>query len=57
MGLEKTKVIHRIIINKDNPDIVYVAAMAHPGALMKNVECTRLMDGGVSWKRILLSMD
>lgn len=30
MGLENTKVIHRIIINKDNPDIVYVAAMGSP---------------------------
>ena len=27
MGLEKTKVIHRVVVHRDNPDVVYAGAL------------------------------
>lgn len=53
MGLENTKVIHRIIINKDNPDIVYAAAMGSPWGPTNERGVYKTIDGGITWKRIL----
>ena len=53
MGLRKTKVIHRILINPDNPNIVYAGAQ---GAAWGNSEergVFKTTDGGKTWKKIL----
>lgn len=57
MGLKETKVIHRIIIHRDNPDIVYVGASGT--AWGKNPErgVFRTKDGGKTWEKILYSND
>ncbi|MGB0864110.1 MAG: WD40/YVTN/BNR-like repeat-containing protein [Saprospiraceae bacterium] len=57
MGLEKTRVIHRIIIDKTNPDIVYVAALG--SAWGKNAErgVYKTTDGGKTWKKTLYIND
>lgn len=57
MGLENTRTIHRIIIDKNNPDIVYVAA---PGSAWgKNEErgVYKTTDGGKTWEKILYIND
>ncbi len=53
MGLEKTRVIHRIIIHKDNPNIVYVGAMGPAWGDSKDRGVYRTKDGGKTWEQIL----
>lgn len=53
MGLEKTKTIHRIIIHRDNPDIVFAAAMGSPWGPHEERGVFKTTDGGKSWKKIL----
>ena len=53
IGLELTQHIARVIIDPNNPDIVYVAAQ---GALYSNSTergIYKTTDGGLSWKKIL----
>lgn len=57
MGLEKTKVIHRIIVNKDNSDIVHVAAMGSPWGAHPDRGVYRTTDGGLTWKKVLYVND
>ncbi|MGI9530816.1 WD40/YVTN/BNR-like repeat-containing protein [Lutimonas sp.] len=53
MGLEKTRNIHRIVIDRDNPDIVYVAAIGSPWGEHKERGVFKTTDGGKTWKNIL----
>ena len=53
MGLEQTKTIHRIIIHRDNPDIVYVAALGSAWGANKERGVFRTKDGGKTWDKIL----
>ena len=53
MGLEKTRNIHRIIIDRDNPDIVYVAAIGSPWGEHTERGVFKTVDGGKTWKNIL----
>ena len=53
MGLEKTRNIHRIIVDRDNPDIVYVAAIGSPWGEHPERGVYKTTDGGVTWKKIL----
>ncbi len=57
MGLENTKVIHRIIVHRDNPDVVYVAAMGAPWGKSDDRGVYRTDDGGKNWKKILYIND
>ena len=43
MGLEKTRHIHRIIVDPTNPNIVYVAAIGSPWGSIQNVEFSKLL--------------
>jgi len=53
MGLEKTRNIHRIIVDRDNPDIVYVAAIGSPWGEHPERGVFKTVDGGKTWKKIL----
>ncbi len=53
MGLENTKVIHRIIIHRDNPEVVYAAAMGSPWGPNPERGVYRTTDGGKNWEKIL----
>ncbi|MCA0932542.1 hypothetical protein LCM02_08765 [Lutimonas saemankumensis] len=53
MGLEKTRNIHRIIVDRDNPDIVYVAAIGSPWGEHPERGVFKTRDGGKTWKKIL----
>ena len=53
MGLEKTRNIHRIIIDRDDPNTVYVAAIGSPWGEHPERGIFKTTDGGQSWKKIL----
>lgn len=55
MGLKETKVIHRIIIHRDNPDIVYVGASGTAWGTNPERGVFRTKDGGKTWEKILYS--
>jgi photosystem II stability/assembly factor-like uncharacterized protein len=57
MGLEKTKNIHRIIIDPTNPNILYVAAIGNPYGPNADRGVFKSMDGGETWNKILYSND
>lgn len=53
VGLEKTRHIHRVIVNPYNPNIVYVAAIGNPWADSEHRGVYKTSDGGKNWERIL----
>ncbi len=53
VGLENTQNIHRIIVHRDNPDIVYVGAMGSIWGPNPERGVYRTEDGGKSWEHIL----
>ncbi len=55
MGLEKTRHIHRIIVDPTNPDIVYVGAIGSPWGAHKERGVYKTTDGGKTWKQILFN--
>jgi len=57
MGLKKTRNIHRIIIDPNNPDIVYAGAIGNPYAENADRGLYKSIDGGESWKLILHTND
>ncbi len=57
MGLEKTRHIHRIIIDPKNPNTIYVAAIGSPWGEHPERGVFKTTDGGATWKRILFVDD
>lgn len=57
MGLEKTKNIHRIIIDPNNPNTVYVAAIGNPYSEHPERGVYKTVDGGETWNLILHTND
>ena len=53
MGLQKTRHIHRIIIDPTNPNTVYVGAIGSPWGEHKERGVYKTIDGGKTWKQIL----
>jgi photosystem II stability/assembly factor-like uncharacterized protein len=53
IGLEATRHIHRILVNPDQPNIVYVAAIGNPWADSEHRGVYKTSDGGKTWKNIL----
>ena len=53
MGLEKTRHIHRIVIDPTNPDVVYVGAIGSPWGDHPERGIFKTTDGGKTWKKIL----
>ncbi len=53
LGLEKTKTIHRIIVDPVNPDVVYVGALGDPFTPNEDRGLYKTTDGGQSWNKIL----
>lgn len=52
-GLEKTGRIGRIVIDPQNPAIVFAAAMGHCDGPQEERGVFRTMDGGKTWERVL----
>jgi photosystem II stability/assembly factor-like uncharacterized protein len=57
MGLEKTRNLHRILIDPNNPDVVYAAAIGNPYAEHPERGVYKTTDGGQTWNRILYTND
>ena len=53
IGLESTEVISAIIVDPNDPEVVYVAAMGHVWAPNPERGVFKTADGGRTWKRIL----
>jgi photosystem II stability/assembly factor-like uncharacterized protein len=57
MGLEKTICIHRIVIDPQNPNTVYAAAIGNPYAEHPERGVFKTTDGGETWNKILYTND
>jgi photosystem II stability/assembly factor-like uncharacterized protein len=57
MGLEKTRNIHRIVIDPTNPNTVYAAAIGNPYGIHSERGVYKTTDGGETWQRILYTND
>ena len=57
MGLKETKLIHRVIIHRDNPEIVFVAALGSAWGENSERGVFRTTDGGKTWEKILYVND
>jgi photosystem II stability/assembly factor-like uncharacterized protein len=53
MGLEKTRHIHRVIVDPTNPDIVYAAAIGSPWGEHPERGVYKTTNGGLTWTKIL----
>jgi photosystem II stability/assembly factor-like uncharacterized protein len=53
MGLEATKNIHRIIVHRDNSDVVFAGAMGSVWGPNPERGVYKTSDGGKTWKRVL----
>ncbi len=53
LGLEKTKLIHRILIDPTDSDIVYVAALGSAWGENPERGIYKTTDGGQNWEKIL----
>jgi photosystem II stability/assembly factor-like uncharacterized protein len=57
MGLEKTKNIHRILIDPLHPQTVYAGVIGNPYAPHPERGVFKTTDGGATWERILYTND
>jgi photosystem II stability/assembly factor-like uncharacterized protein len=53
IGLEDTRQISRIVIDPQNPEIVYVGALGHAYGPNKERGVYKSVDGGANWTRVL----
>ncbi len=53
LGLDQTRNIHRILIDPDNPDVVYVGAQGPAWGETETRGVFKSTDGGKTWQKIL----
>jgi len=53
MGLKETRHISRIVIDRENPNTVYVAALGHLWGKNKERGIFKTTDGGKTWEKVL----
>jgi photosystem II stability/assembly factor-like uncharacterized protein len=53
MGLEKTRNIHRIIVDAENPNTVFVGAIGSPWGEHPERGVFKTTDGGKTWNKVL----
>jgi photosystem II stability/assembly factor-like uncharacterized protein len=53
VGLKDSRAIGKVIINPQNPDIVFVAALGHPFGPNAERGVFRSADGGKTWNKVL----
>ncbi len=57
VGFQGTKIIHRIVINRDNPNIVTVAALGSAWGASDERGIFKTTDGGKTWRKTLYIND
>jgi photosystem II stability/assembly factor-like uncharacterized protein len=57
IGLEDTRHIAKVLIDRQDPDLVFVAAMGHAFGPNKERGVFRSTDGGKSWQKVLYRDD
>lgn len=57
MGLEKTRNIHRIVVDAQNPNTVYAGAIGSPWGIHPERGVFKTTDGGKTWRKILYVND
>ncbi len=55
MGLEKTRHIHRVVVDPTNPNTIYVAAIGSPWGEHPERGVFKTTDGGKTWNKILFA--
>lgn len=55
MGLEKTRNIHRVVIDPTNPNVVYAGVIGNPYAEHPERGVYKTTDGGETWNRVLFT--
>ncbi|AXT50578.1 hypothetical protein D1818_06935 [Aquimarina sp. BL5] len=55
MGLEKTRHIHRVIVDPTDPNTVYVAAIGSPWGEHPERGVFKTTDGGETWNKVLFA--
>ncbi|MDV7395151.1 hypothetical protein RZS08_27440, partial [Arthrospira platensis SPKY1] len=53
MGLKETRLIHRILIHRDNPDVVIVGALGSAWGPNEERGVFKTTDGGKTWRKVL----
>jgi photosystem II stability/assembly factor-like uncharacterized protein len=53
IGLHDSRAIGKVIVNPNNPDIVFVAALGHPYGPNPERGIFRTTDGGKNWEKVL----
>jgi len=53
VGLRDSRAIGKVVINPNNPDIVFVAALGHPYGPNAERGIFRTVDGGKTWEKVL----
>ena len=53
MGLEKTRHIHRVVIDPEDPNTVYVGAIGSPWGEHPERGVFKTTDGGLTWEKVL----
>jgi photosystem II stability/assembly factor-like uncharacterized protein len=53
VGLRDSRAIGKVIVNPNNPDIVFVAALGHPYGPNTERGIFRTTDGGKTWEKVL----
>jgi photosystem II stability/assembly factor-like uncharacterized protein len=57
IGLDNTRQIGRVIVDPQNPDVVFVAALGHVYGANPDRGVFRSTDGGTSWQKVLYKGD
>jgi photosystem II stability/assembly factor-like uncharacterized protein len=57
MGLEQTRSIHRIIMHRDNPNILWVGVLGSPYGGTQERGVFKTEDGGKTWRKTLFIND
>ncbi len=57
MGLQDTRTIHRVILHRDNPDIIFAASLGSSYGPTEARGVFKSTDGGKTWKKVLYVND